>query len=226
MIEAQEQRSLEWFRARFGHITGSKVGDLMKSGRKKDDVFGETAKSYIYQVAAERDFRPEVVASDDSFEEYIEVSNVTTRAMAWGVEQEGEARECYEQVTELSVETVGSCLHDTIPLFAASPDGIVTLSDGTKRCIEIKCPNISTFMRYKTEIIDANTLKAVKPEYYWQTVAEMSCTGAQACDFIIYCRWLKEPIHIVTMERDEEAIKVLEERVKLANDFIDNIINH
>ena len=40
-----EQRSLEWHRMRCGCITGSKVADIMKSGRKKDDVFSDTAKS-------------------------------------------------------------------------------------------------------------------------------------------------------------------------------------
>lgn len=54
-----EQRSLTWFRNRVGHITGSKVADLMKSGRKKDEVFSDTAKSYLYQIAGERLFNPD-----------------------------------------------------------------------------------------------------------------------------------------------------------------------
>ena len=44
MINDNEiQRDLGWFRVRLGSITGSKVGDLMKSGRKKEQVFGDTA---------------------------------------------------------------------------------------------------------------------------------------------------------------------------------------
>ena len=46
------QHTLGWFRARCGHITGSNVGLLMKSGRT--ETFSETGKSYLYQVAAER----------------------------------------------------------------------------------------------------------------------------------------------------------------------------
>lgn len=34
-----EQRSCSWYRNRIGKITGSKVADIMKSGRKKDEVF-------------------------------------------------------------------------------------------------------------------------------------------------------------------------------------------
>lgn len=225
MIQSTEQRSLGWFRQRLGHITGSKVGDLMKAGRKKDEPFGETAKSYLYQVAAERVFNPQFLDDDELFQEYVEQTSVSTKAMEWGTEQEANARELYEKLTETKVETVGSCQHDTIPLFAASPDGIVTLPDGNKRCIEIKCPNANTYMRYRTEVHDAETLKAVKPEYYWQTVAEMSCTGAQSVDFIAYCPWLAIPVHIVTLERDEEAIKALEGKVTLANEYIKKIID-
>ena len=43
----ENQRDLGWFRVRLGSITGSKVGDLMKSGKKKEQVFGDTALSYI-----------------------------------------------------------------------------------------------------------------------------------------------------------------------------------
>ena len=46
-----EQRSLTWYRNRVGHITGSKVADIMKSGRKKDEVWSDTAKAYLYQIA-------------------------------------------------------------------------------------------------------------------------------------------------------------------------------
>ncbi len=49
----EAQHSLEWYRKRLGKVTGSRVGDLMKPGKKKEDLFGDTAKSYIYQLAAE-----------------------------------------------------------------------------------------------------------------------------------------------------------------------------
>lgn len=65
--DVTEQRSLAWFRQRLGYITGSKVGDLMKSGRRKEEAFGETAKSYLYQVAAERCINKAIVADDEYF---------------------------------------------------------------------------------------------------------------------------------------------------------------
>lgn len=223
--DVTEQRSLAWFRQRLGYITGSKVGDLMKSGRRKEEAFGETAKSYLYQVAAERCINKAIVADDEYFQEYVEQTAVTTKAMAWGTEQEDTARELYAQRNGVDVEAVGSCAHDSIPLFAASPDGIVRMPDGTVRIVEIKCPNANTYMRYLTEIGDGEDLKATKPEYYWQVMAEMSCTGATSADFIAYCPWLVCPLHVVTIERNEEDINTLEERVRLANEYIEkNII--
>lgn len=218
-----EQRTLAWQRVRFGSITGSKVSDIMKSGRKKDEMWSETAKSYLYQIAAERLFNPDFLNDDDIFQDYINQTNVTTRAMQWGVEQEQSARELYAKISGVDVEAVGSCAHDTIPHFAASPDGII-YRDNDNKVLEIKCPTLATHMRYVAEINDGATLKTVKPEYYWQVMAEMACTGSKSADFVSYCAWLTHPIHIVHIERNDEDIALMEERVKLANDFIDEII--
>ena len=65
MISNEQQHSLEWFRARIGRITGSQVGLLMKSGRK--DYFSDTAKAYIYLLAAERAMNPAILADDELF---------------------------------------------------------------------------------------------------------------------------------------------------------------
>ena len=38
-INQPAQRSIDWFRARLGHFTGSNIVKLMGCGRKKDDIF-------------------------------------------------------------------------------------------------------------------------------------------------------------------------------------------
>ena len=67
-----EQRSLTWYRLRCGCITGSKVADIMKSGRKKDEVWSDTAKAYLYQSAGERLFNPDFLNEDEIFKDYID----------------------------------------------------------------------------------------------------------------------------------------------------------
>ncbi len=223
-----EQRSLGWFRSRIGQITGSKVADIMSPGRKKDEVFSQTGKSYLYQVAAERLFNPDFLNDDDVFQDYIDQTSFTTKAMQWGSEQEDAAKSLYMTINCPGGEMaeLSSCKHDTIPHFAASPDGAIYDRDGKDiRIIEVKCPNINTYMKYRDLIHDAVSLKDTEPKYYWQVMAEMSCTGAKSGVFITYCPWLSKPIHWADIERNEEDIKLMEERVILANQFIEEIIN-
>ena len=224
-----EQRSLEWHRLRCGCITGSKVADIMKSGRKKDEIFSETAKAYLFQVAGERLFNPAFLNDDDIFQDYIDQVSVSTKAMQWGSDQEDAAKSLFMQMNfpECEITELSSCKHDTIPYFAASPDGAIYGRDGEDiKIIEVKCPNINTYMKYRTLIHDAVSLKETESKYYWQMMAEMSCTGATSGIFITYCPWLSKPIHWAEIERVEDDIKLMEDRVILANDFINEIINN
>ena len=224
-----DQRSLEWHRLRCGCITGSKVADIMKSGRKKDEIFSETAKAYLFQVAGERLFNPAFLNDDDIFQDYIDQVSVSTKAMQWGSDQEDAAKSLFMQMNfpECEITELSSCKHDTIPYFAASPDGAIYGRDGENiKIIEVKCPNINTYMKYRTLIHDAVSLKETESKYYWQMMAEMSCTGATSGIFITYCPWLSKPIHWAEIERVEDDIKLMEDRVILANDFINEIINN
>lgn len=228
IADGVEQRSLEWFRSRVGNITGSKVSEIMKSGRKKEELWSDTAKSYLYQIAGERLFNPDFLNDDDVFQDYIDQTSFTTKAMQWGSDQEEAAKSLWMTMNfpEGEIVDLSSCQHDTIPHFAASPDGAIYGRNGEDiRIIEVKCPNINTYMKYRSLIHDASSLKETEPKYYWQMMAEMSCTGAKSGIFITYCPWLSKPIHWAEIERVEEDIKLMEERVILANQFIDEIIN-
>ena len=175
MVETVEQRTLSWYRMRLGYITGSQVGLLMKSG--KSCIFSETAKSYIYQVAAERSMNPDIINDDELFGMYLAQTEVTSKAMRFGTEQEANARRLFSKIHDVNVREVSSCRHSSIPYFASSPDGIYTDETG-KVCLEIKCPVQSTFMRYKDEIHDNESLLKVKPEYFYQCMANAFWSGA------------------------------------------------
>lgn len=223
-----EQRSAEWFRSRVGYLTGSRIADIMKSGKKTDDPWSEVAKSYMFQVAGERIFNPDFLNDDDMFQSYIEQVSFTSKALRWGQEQEEHAKSLFMELNFPDGEyaELSSCRHDTIPFFAASPDGAIYERDGKSiKVIEVKCPNINTYMKYRTLIHDAASLKETEPKYYWQMMAEMSCTGATSGYFIVYCPWLSKPIHWAEILRNDEDVKTMEERVVMANDYIDNIIN-
>lgn len=220
MVDNAAQRTLDWYRVRLGNITGSMVGVLMKEGR--NDTFSETAKAYLYQLAAERSMNPLIVNDDELFEMYLYKVDVTTKAMRFGTEHEKDARELYERLTNHHVLEVGSCKHPTIPHFASSPDGYYD-EEGKKVCIEIKCPNQATFMKYRKEVDSGESLLIVKPEYYYQCMAHMMVTGADETHFVTYCPFQLHPIHIVKIIPSQHVFDEMESRIRMANDMIDQI---
>lgn len=219
----EKQHSLEWFRRRLGNFTGSQVGLLMKKGRS--DFFSDTAKSYIYQVAAERSMNPIIVEDDVLFQDYLDQVNVSSKATQWGNDQESNARELYCKITGNEVSEVGSCSHPSIEHFASSPDGICEVDGEIIGCIEIKCPNQNTYMKYKSEISDNKSLLSVKYEYYYQCMAHMMCVGAKWCDFVVYNPFQISPICITRISADGCVFREIEERVVKANQIVDDLIN-
>lgn len=223
MIDLEnEQRNIGWFRARLGNITGSRVGDLMKAGRAKADTFGETAKTYMMQLAAERMMNPAIVEDDELFGQYLEQVEVSSKAMRFGQEMEDKARDLFSKMSGFEIAEASSCKHDRVAHFAASPDGIICVDLRPLAALEIKCPNQNTFVKY-LGITDGESLKRIKPEYYWQTQAEMSCTDVNFAYFVAYCPWQKNPIHIALIERNPEDEALMLERIELANGVIDEI---
>ena len=215
-----DQRSFEWFAARLGYFTGSEAGKLMVTSRKKGETFGETAKSYIMKKMAERELIDEVKTDEEVFNEYQYVNSVTSRAMQFGTDNEPLARKLIIKELGETFEEVGSIPHPSVPWFSSSPDG---LTPDSTLALEIKCPSIETFMQYRCNVHDAETLKEENSIYYWQAMSHMAVTGAMACVFVLFNPFLKKPLYYFNVQRDEEAIKQLEGRVMIANDYIEGI---
>ena len=213
------QHSLDWYRARLGKFTGSQVGRLMKSGRGKDEYFSKDALAYINEVVAERLLNPSVVQIDELFEEYLLQVTPTSKAMAWGTDQELNAKGLYSSIYKRKITNCGAFALSSY--FASSPDGVVESENG---CIEVKSPMPKTHTEYLVNIHNAEDLKAVKPEYYWQCLSHMAVTGAKFCDWVSYCPFLKPSIHIVRIERDSDAIAQLLERIDQAEQMAQELI--
>lgn len=216
-----EQRQLSWYRQRLGEITGSQVGRLMKKG--KSSYFSEDGQTYIYQLAAERSMASEIIDDDYEFEAYLEQVNVETKAMRFGTEMEAEARKTYCEHNGVECDEVGLCSHFDIEHFASSPDGIVRTDEG-RVALEIKCPTQAVYMRYYDSIWNNETLKKVKPEYYYQCLAHMMCTGAIRTDFIIFNPFQSKKMKVVQILPDHEEFKAMTERIEEANETIEEIL--
>ena len=222
MLLSAPQHSNDWYRQRLGNFTGSQVGRIMKSGRAKSEIFSADGKKYMLKVLSERDINKQVLMDDNEFDKYLHLVSVSSKAMAWGTEHEHEARELYEEITGNKVTTTGAIWLPELKGFADSPDGICIEADGT---IEVKCCMPETYTQYKYFIHDGASLKDINDIYYWQVMSHMLATGAAWCDFIGYMPFDNKPLHIVRIERDEEAINQLRERINLANEWIDNLKN-
>lgn len=218
-----EQGSSEWLKQRLGKITGSRIGDLMTSGRK-GEMFGKTAISYIYEVCAERDLLQKYIDDDYLFEIYQQQVSISNKFIEFGHDNEDFAAERYQLVTGCELEECESIQHPTISHFSASPDRIA-IKDGLRKVVEIKVPLPKTFMEYMAEVKDNETLKSVNPKYYYQTMAEMACTGLDKADFVVFYPFLKHNIHIVEITRDEAVIAEFEKRIMAANEIINQILN-
>ncbi len=223
IVEGIAQRTFGWFRARLGKITGSLVSLLMGTSRKKDELFSDTAKAYLKTLAFERTLNPALIDDDDTFQEYLDEVNVTTKAMRIGTEREDEAVEKWKAYVgdRYEVVEVSSCQHDELDYFAASPDRIIYDRETREMgVLEVKCPNGGTHMGYRHDIHDWQSLKSAKKEYYWQMQAEMACTGATFGIFLSYEPWSLKAIHTAYIERNDSDIMLMEERVREANDII------
>ncbi|WP_302278594.1 lambda exonuclease family protein [Barnesiella intestinihominis] len=221
----EAQRTLEWYRKRLGCFTGSRIGDLMKANRSGNG-FGECAMSYIYQVAGERMLNPLLFEDDENFERYLYQTDISTKQMRWGEEQEPNARILYEGTTGRRIVEVGLCKHPDISHFAASPDGYYY--DENKRekgVIEIKSVGTATYAKYFHKIKDNDTLLSTEPRYYYQIMSELMCVEADWCDFIVYNPFEKPSMFIIRIYPDDNTFKKIAERIYEADELVNEIIN-
>lgn len=153
------QRSEDWFAARCGRVTASRVADLMA---KTKTGYSASRQNYMAQLICERlTGKP--------------AESFNSAAMQRGTDKEPEARAIYMLESGEIVEECGLVIRPDMPDFGASPDGLV----GDVGLIEIKCPNTWTHIE---------TIKTGEPkrEYFIQMQAQMACTGRQWCDFVSF----------------------------------------
>jgi putative phage-type endonuclease len=183
-----EQRTEEWFAARLGKVTASRVADVLAKIKS-----GESAsrKNYKMELVVQR-------LTNKVGESF------TNAAMEWGTEQEPFARMAYEAHTGTFVKEEGFVDHPIIEGFGCSPDGIV--GEGL---IEIKCPNTATHIETVLE-------NKAPSKYIPQMQCQMACTGAKWCDFVSFDPRVPEDLQlfVVRVDRDQEYIDSMEVEVK------------
>jgi putative phage-type endonuclease len=183
-----EQKTDEWFTARLGKVTASRVADVMA---KTKTGYSASRENYMAQLVVERLTQTKA----ESF---------TNAAMQWGTDQEPFARAAYEAAQGVMVEEVGFMSHPDIEMAGASPDGLV----GDDGMVEIKCPNTAG-------MIEALLTQKVPAKYFAQMQMQIACAGRQWCDYVVFDPRMpvKAQLFVKRVPRDDVFIKEMETEI-------------
>jgi putative phage-type endonuclease len=194
-----EQRTDDWFAARLGKVTASRVADVIA---KTKTGYGAGRANYMADLVVER------LTGQKA-------SSFSNAAMEWGTEQEPNAKAAYAAKTGILVEDVGFIDHPTVAMSGASPDGFAE-----EGLVEIKCPNTATHLEY---IFEGKPPQKYVTQMQWQ----MACTGRPWCDFVSYDPRLPERLQllVVRVPRDDDYIKILEQEVTTFLQELDDKLN-
>ena len=199
--EALIQGSDEWFAARVGKITASRLGDIMRKTR-----YGEST----YKAKVRLELAIERITGKSA-------SSITpNRAMLDGVEREPSARKLFEAITQKDVALCGSFDHPEIVNTSASPDGLLRDENAV---LELKCPTHVTHCR--------NILSDTMPkDYIYQVQWQIACTESDYAYFASFHPDFPKELRLkwVRVERDDKVIKSLEEAVRQFDIEIEDLI--
>ena len=196
------QGSPEWFSARLGVITASRLADIMKKTKYNESTYKTRLR---FQLAIER-------VSGKSASD-----TVMNKAMYDGVEREPDARKLFEAITGKDVALCGSFNHPEIVNTSASPDGIIR---GENAVLELKCP---------THITHAKNLLSDKmpKNYEYQVQWQIACTESDYAYFASYHPDFGKDLRLkfVKVEKDVKIIAELEKAVREFDIEVEGLIN-
>ena len=189
-----EQRTEEWFAARCGKVTASRVADIIA---KTKTGYSASRENYLAQLVCER-------MTGKPAESY------SNAAMQWGTDQEPFARAAYEAAKDVLVEEVGFVVHPTIEDAGASPDGLV----GLFGLVEIKCPNTATHIQ---TLLDQKVPEKYNVQMLWQ----MCTTGRQWCDFVSFDPRMAEGLQLFIKRVEYDPLYVAQLEKEVINFLMD-----
>jgi putative phage-type endonuclease len=192
----------EWYKARIGMVTSSKVHDAITPRQK-----GGT-----HELAARRSLKMQMISemlTGLTTEHYV------SQAMDWGVENEPRARAEYEYRFGCNVEQLGLVMHPTNARAAATADGWMAPNG----ILEIKCPETYTHLEY---LASGEIPKEYRNQIDWQ----MACCGPEIewCDFVSFDPRIEAEelqLFVVRRERNQERIAEMESAV---DEFLSELI--
>ena len=208
-----EQQSRDWFNARIGKFTSSRMPDLMSRGR--GELFGVKAINYVQEIFIER------TLSEEGLEIYIDQQMSREYVQTkWGNKYEPIAKKEIEKVLGLSIKDC-TFVESNMSFFGGSADFQINGTPG-----EIKCPYNVMIHQHNLELMQTGIDRS--HTYYAQIQAHIMNFHAEKCLFCSYDprRDEKSKLAIIEVYRDDEFIAEMIERLYLANRAVEqNIMN-
>lgn len=189
------QGSEEWYAARLGHPTASQFHRIISPKTMKPMAEGRRYKcellyERLYKKPFERMKRP-------------------TQAMLDGTQREPEAANQFTLDTGLALDRIGH-ITDDAGRWGTSPDRIVR---GHNHCVEIKCPEEQTHIRY--------VVFGADEDYRCQVHGHLLIGGFEVCHFYSYHPDF-DSVHL-PFGRD---LKFMAELMRLLTEFADELDQH
>lgn len=197
------QRTSDWHKQRYGKFTASEIVKIL--GVRG---LGETGKTYAIEKAIEELYGE----MEERFISYDMQNGIDTEPLAFAK---------FKELKGLDFLEVSKCgFFEYEKHSGASPDGLV--SDNA--ILEIKCPKSTTFFK----LVATNE---VDPKYYAQMQMQMLCTGMDKAYYFNYLIHEGEEFwHEIIVQRDEEMILKIKDRLKevieIKEDYINKINNN
>jgi hypothetical protein len=200
-----------WVQAHCGVVSGSGMKSVLdftkvrtlKSGETRGGEAGEKRKTYFRMKLAE------LLTGIAVQDHYV------SKDMLDGIEREPSARRAYELQSGVLVEEIGFALHDEIPRFGGSVDGLV--DEGG--LVEIKCPRAGTHLQWLLE-------GKLPDEHLPQVSAYLSITGRPWCDFVSWCPFVPKALQlmVVRIQSNPAMLDIIETAVRQFNAEVDEAI--
>ncbi len=201
-------KELDWHKQRIGKFTGSQMKNLMSEGRGKDQLWGETAKGYVFEKLYERVSNSWITIPE-------------TFAMSKGKEIEEDAMRVFVERTKYDVSKAEFMLSKHYDFIGASPDGLVHDYSGKLVGVwETKCRLDTTMLK------NAFVPVTEKHDAFWQLQTEMHVAGVKQAFFTHYNDERECPfdLQIQVVKYDENAVNRMVERCIVADDVINRAI--
>lgn len=200
-----EQRSSDWYEQRKGKFTASDIHKILgKQG------LGKTGESYCFKKAIEIVFG---VDEDENFESWDMRRGINLEPVAFAKFKE------LKYYDFIDVKPAFFCPYGEDA--GASPDGLV----GNDGVLEIKSPRSEKFFNLVNKGIEA-----IDPEYLSQMQMQMLSSNSIKAHFFNYIIFKGQPMwHEIIVERDEETIGLVKERlpqaIRLRNEYTQYLID-